>query len=201
MLPTEGEEPESQKRERNLGRNGGRAERGPTNGASEMRLVICKKFIFDIKKERKPEGSDCPLQDGSWTQVGVGGQVPWPGLPRLALRAVVGTGHRLTDSQTQSRADGSRINNFIYTWHTVCTALLPALARGWGKAAGLPHSPSLRVSGLRGEGFGVQLNGKGESAAREVAPPAPEGCAGGGVGGWMREVGTYAHRMEVFLME
>lgn len=127
-----------------FGRNGeGPSADRPTERA-DKRLVICKKFIFDIKKEREPEGSDCP-PDGSWTRgLGCGWASPLASAcPAWHCGRWVGTGHRLTDSQTQSRADGSRINNFIYTLHTVCTALLPALARGWGWGRrGAPHSPS-----------------------------------------------------------
>lgn len=39
--------------------------------------------------------------------------------PSCPTRDGEGTGHRLTDSRTLSRAHGSRINNFIYTLHTV----------------------------------------------------------------------------------
>lgn len=51
--------------------------------------------------------------------------------PSCSTRYGGGTGHRLTDSRTRSRAHGSRINNFIYTLHTVCTA--PLLAWGSGR--------------------------------------------------------------------
>lgn len=52
-----------------------------------------------------------------------------------------GAGHRLTDSRTRSRGREARINNFIYTLHTVCTAQ-PPCGRGQENGAGLGlHCP------------------------------------------------------------
>lgn len=73
--------------------------------------------------------------------------------PYCPTRDGEGTGHRLTDSRTRSRAHESRINNFIYTLHTVCTA--PLLAWGSGRIkemegelrTALPPCPALVQEG------------------------------------------------------
>lgn len=128
--------------------------------SADRRLVIFKKFISTFKK-REPEGPGCPgteARGGSW---GSG----WVGKPPLPLPAPPGTGegtgHRLTDSRTRSRAHGSRINNFIYTLHTVCTVLLLP-----GRSERGLHTP-LRLSGCgeragctTGAWWGVQHRGR-----------------------------------------
>lgn len=160
-LPEAGKEP--------LG--GIKAERTDQRSARTSAWSFVSSLFSTLKKRGNPRG--LTVSDGSWTRgLGCGwGKSPGLGLPCLALRAWVGTGHRLTDSQTQSRADGSRINNFIYTLHTVWPALLPALARGVGVgAAGARHSPSSVCQGLGGVRACVQLERKGESAAKGGRP-------------------------------
>lgn len=94
-----------------------------------------------------------------------------------------GTGHRLTDSRTRSRAHGSRINNFIYTLHTVCTAQ-PRPGRrslsGWSSARRCPAEPA----GARGDGPRRAGKGRGRGRGRGSPPPAPGGGNGapGGAG-------------------
>lgn len=99
--------------------------------------------------------------------------------PSCPTRPVEGTGHRLTDSRTRSRAHGSRINNFIYTLHTVCTA--PLLARGSGRIkemggklhTALPPCPAeawdngVPYLWLRGQG-GTRGGPQGPGGGREV---------------------------------
>ena len=107
----------------------------------------------------------------------------------------VGTGHKLTDSRTQSRAHGSRINNFMYTLHTVCTALPPALALGGGVGRGRLHARfPLHVSGVWGEGSGYSCTWRGvEGCGTGVVPPAPgsgEGAPGGRGGMYIRQEGA-----------
>lgn len=103
----------------------------------------------------------------------------------------VGTGHKLTDSRTQSRAHGSRINNFMYTLHTICTALPPALALGGGVggAGEAPRSfPPPRVRGV-GRGLGVQLHVEGGGRVRHGGRPTCSRERGGGA----RGEGRYVH--------
>lgn len=146
--------------------------RGGKEGPSaDRRLVICKKFISTFKKEREPEGPGCLRTEAGGRGWGSG----WVGKPPRPLPAPSGsgrgTGHRLTDSRTRSRAHGSRINNFIYTLRTVCTALRRPGRSEWGS----PHCPP-RVRGA-GEGLGVQLEhggGGGASARSQVGQRGAE---------------------------
>lgn len=90
----------------------------PTEGNADRRLVICKKFISTFKKEN-PRGLAAP--GPGWKEGGLGARMHGQALsaPSCPTRGEEGTGHRLTDSRTLLRAHGSRINNFIYTLHTV----------------------------------------------------------------------------------
>lgn len=108
----------------------GRPEPEPKDGSADRRLVICKKFIFTFKK-REPKRSGCPRTWVEGARLGARMREQALSAPSCPTRDGEGTGHRLTDSRTRSRAHWSRINNFIYTLHTVCTA--PLLARGSGK--------------------------------------------------------------------
>lgn len=111
-------------------RGWGRPEREPKDGSADRRLVICKKFISTFKK-REPKRSGCPRTWVEGAELGARMRRQALSAPSCSTRDGEGTGHRLTDSRTRSRAHGSRINNFIYTLHTVCTA--PLLARGSGR--------------------------------------------------------------------
>lgn len=150
--------------------------RGGKEGLSpDRRVVICKKFISTFKKrEREPEGLAAP--DGGW-RWGLG--VGVVGKPRRPLPASPGredgTGHKLTDSRTRSRAHGSRINYFIYTLHTLCTAL-----RRPGRSEEGSTLPSACLG--TGRGLGVQLEHRGaaDECSVGVAPTCSQGGAGGG---------------------
>lgn len=113
-------------------------ERGPTDGSADRRLVICKKFISTLKKRTQEAWvpRDLGGREGGWGARMHGQALSAPSCPTQDWE---GTGHRLTDSRTLSR-----INNFIYTLHTVCTAL--PLARGSGRIKEMGGGSSVQHS-------------------------------------------------------